>query len=318
VNRSFLSIDWGGSELKGINTGNRREFSRQAGNIRLLDRERLLQICREVMQTAETGNDETVWLIGAAGADDLAAAQRLEEAVRATHPACAEVIIKSDYECNHAACLAGKDGILSVNGTGSIIFAKYGQKHARFGGWGYVLDELPSGAWFGRKAFEGVLRNLEGFAESHICREIYERRIAAADRRNIIDTIYRASSIQQKLGEFAPVLTEAFAAGCPFAAKAISESITQLLGFFQQAASQTGMSGIINLCGSGGLWQKWSELAPLVLKKSVDAGIDLRIVDPSLPLCFGPLLLSAETDSTAQQALQNFAVTTKSYSCMND
>jgi len=318
VSRVFLSIDWGGSELKGINTGNRREFSRQAGNIRLLDRERLLQICREIMQAAETGTDETVWLIGAAGADDLTAAKRLEEAVKTAHSACSEVNIKSDYECNHAACLAGKDGILSVNGTGSIIFAKCGQKSSRFGGWGYVLDELPSGAWFGRKALEGVLRNLEGFAESHICREIYESRVATADRRNIIDTIYRATSIQQKLGEFAPLLSEAFAAGCPFAAKAISESITQLLGFFQQAASQTGLSGIINLCGSGGLWQKWSELAPLVLKKAADAGLDLRLVKPSLPLCFGPLLLRAETDSTAQQALQNFAVTTRSYSCMND
>ena len=304
MNQGFVSIDWGGSELKGIYTGNRREFSLHAGNIRLLDRERLLQICQDIMQAAGIGNDNTVWLIGAAGADDLAAAKRLEEAVTTAHHACGRVVVKSDYECNHAACLAGNDGILSVNGTGSIIFAKCGQNSARFGGWGYVLDELPSGAWFGRKALEGVLRNLEGFADSRICREVYERRFAIADRRSIIDTIYRAASIQQKLGEYAPVLTEAFAAGCPFSANAVSESIAQLLGFFQQAASQTGMNDTINLCGSGGLWQKWPGMKSMVLKKSEDAGFELRLVSPSKPLCFGPLILRAETDSSAFQVLQ--------------
>ncbi len=315
MSQSFVSIDWGGSELKGIYTGNRREFSMQAGNIRLLDRERLLQICRDIMHAAEIGNDSVVWLIGAAGADDLAAAKRLEEAVSNAHPACRQVIVKSDYECNHAACLAGKDGILSVNGTGSIVFAKCGQSSARFAGWGYVLDELPSGAWFGRKALEGVLRNLEGFPESLPCREAFERRFGSAERRGIIDTLYRAASIQRKLGEYAPVLTEAYATGCPFAAKAVSASIAQLLGFFRQAATQTGMSGAINLCGSGGLWQKWPKLASLVCEKAGEAGVVFNLISPSSDLSLGPLILQAQTDARALQALKESGMTRQSPLC---
>ncbi|PKL46794.1 MAG: hypothetical protein CVV42_15235 [Candidatus Riflebacteria bacterium HGW-Riflebacteria-2] len=304
MSNGFLSIDWGGSELKGIYTGNRREFSLSAGNIRLLDQNRVQQICRDITQVAEVGKDQAVWLIGAAGADDIAAAQRLKEAVKEAHPTCLEVVVKSDYECNHAACLAGKDGILSVNGTGSVIFAKCGQKSARFGGWGYVLDELPSGAWFGRQALAGVLRNLEGFSDSRICREIFASRYGSADRRSIIDGLYRSASAQKKLGEYAEVLTEAYAADCPFATKAISDSIAQLLGFFQQAAAQTGMSGTISLCGSGGLWQKWPEMTSLVFKKANDAGLALNLVKPSSPLSFGPLVLQAQTDFVALQTLQ--------------
>ncbi len=315
MSHSFLSIDWGGSELKGIYTGNRREFSMQAGNIRLLDRERLLQICRNIMQAAEIGNNRVVWLIGAAGADDLAAAKGLEEAVTTACPTCLQVVVKSDYECNHAACLAGQDGILSVNGTGSIIFARCGQTSARFGGWGYVLDELPSGAWFGRKALEGVLRSLEGFSESRICREVFENRFGMTDRRSIIDALYRAASIQRKLGEYAPVLTEASAAGCPFAAKAVSDSIAQLLGFFQLAAAQTRMSGTIKLCGSGGLWQKWPKLASLVCEKAGEAGVVFNLISPSSALSLGPLILQAQTDADALQALQKSGKTRQNELC---
>lgn len=315
MSSGYVSIDWGGSELKGIYTGNRREFALHAGNIRLLSLERLSNICYDIMQAAKIGADKAIWLIGAAGADDLTAAKRLEEAVKAAHPACRQVVVKSDYECNHAACLAGKDGILSVNGTGSIIFAKCGQCSARFGGWGYVLDELPSGAWFGRKALEGVLRNLEGFSDSRICREIFESRFGKADRRSIIDALYRAASIQRKLGEYAPVLTEASVSGCPFATKAISDSIAQLLGFFRQAATQTGMSGTVSLCGSGGLWQKWPKLASMVCEKAVEAGVVFDLTSPSSALSLGPLILQSQTDANALQALQESGMVRQNPSC---
>lgn len=304
---NYLSIDWGGSELKGIYTGNQREFSLNAGNLRLLDRERLLQVCQEIVSISEISSEKACWLIGAAGADDPLAQKRLAEAVRQAHTSCLQIVIKSDYECNHASCFAGKDGILSINGTGSVIFARSKKCGIRLGGWGYVLDELPSGAWFGRKALEGVLRNFEGFSESSICREIFERRHGKADRQILIDSLYRATSIQKKLGEYSPVLTEAYVAGCPFAIKAINAAVSQICVFLREAATQTGMSGTIKLCGSGGLWQKWPEMAVLIKKEADQSGISLNMVKPSFPLCLGPLILQGLSDTAAQKALASIA-----------
>ncbi|EKD81633.1 MAG: hypothetical protein ACD_39C01718G0001, partial [uncultured bacterium] len=70
MNAGFVSIDWGGSELKGIFTGDNREFKLPGGNIRLLGKEKLLLICRDIVTAAAIGDNKVTWLIGAAGADD--------------------------------------------------------------------------------------------------------------------------------------------------------------------------------------------------------------------------------------------------------
>ena len=300
----FVSIDWGGSELKGIFTGNNREFKLPAGNIRLLGTEKLVQICRDVAVAAQAGDNRATWLIGAAGADDREAAERLVAAVKTAHARSEEVVIKSDYECNHAACLDGKDGILSINGTGSVIYARCGDKSVKLGGWGFALDELPSGAWFGRKALEGVLRSLEGARDTRPCQDAYEQRFGKADQRRIIDELYRAASIQKKLGEYAPVLTDALAADCQFATKAVKCSIEQLVGLFQQAAKQTGMTGTITLCGSGGLWEKWQDFATFVEYTATEQHLELELVKSVKPLHLGPLILRARSCPDAEQVLR--------------
>ncbi|MBU1105227.1 MAG: hypothetical protein KKB51_01065 [Candidatus Riflebacteria bacterium] len=290
-----LSIDWGGSELKGIFTGNNREFILSAGNLRLLGEERLLQICRDIVAAADIFDKSANWLIGAAGADDRAAADRLTSAIKVVHPLSEAISVKSDYECNHAACLDGKDGILSINGTGSVIFARFGEKSIKLGGWGYVLDELPSGAWFGRKALEGVLRCIEGSEEHRAYLAVFEQRFGKASRNAIIDELYRAPSIQKKLGEYAPVLSKALAAGCPSALEAVENSVAQLVEVCRQAAEQTGMIGEVTLCGSGGLWEKWPEFAGYVEKEAVRQEFKLRLVRPAKALHFGPLIVHARS-----------------------
>ena len=303
MSNNHVSIDWGGSELKGIFTGNGREFKLGAGNLRLLNEEQLLQICRDVVAAAQIGDNKVTWLIGAAGADDREAAERLSLAIKTVYANSEQIVIKSDYECNHAACLDGKDGILSINGTGSVIFARCGERSVKLGGWGYALDELPSGAWFGRKALEGVMRCLEGARDSRSCLNAYEQRFGKADQRKIIDELYRAPSIQKKLGEYAPVLTDALAADCQFAAKAVKSSIEQLVSLFQQAANQTGMVGTISLCGSGGLWEKWKDFATFVEYTATEQNLELQLVKPAKPLHLGPMIMHARSCPDAKQDL---------------
>jgi len=291
VTKPYVSVDWGGSELKGIFTGNNCEFKLSAGNIRLLSEQQLLQICQKIVEIANIAGKTATWLIGAAGADDRAAADRLELAVKAAHSASKNVVIKSDYECNHAACLDGKDGILSINGTGSVIFARFGTNSIKLGGWGYILDELPSGAWFGRKALEGVLRCLEGSADYRAYLAVFEQHFGKAEKRAIIDELYQAPSMQKKLGEYAPVLTEALANGCQAAQQTIENSIVQLVNTCRQAAEKTGMTDTITLCGSGGLWEKWQNLSDYVEKEALQRGLKLQLIKPAQPLHLGPLML---------------------------
>jgi N-acetylglucosamine kinase-like BadF-type ATPase len=286
----WLSIDWGGSELKGAIISNRgvvSQFSLPAINLRQIDQSSLSSVCEKLAGMIDKAN--TGWLIGAAGADDHEAVQRLESTIKSIAGSQTEVHIYSDYVCNHAACLGGKDGILSINGTGSVLYAVFAEKKARAAGWGYILDELPSGGYFGRKAIEGVLHGIEGNNDCADFVACYEAKFGLANRASIIDSIYRSQSIQRQLGVFAPLLTDAFARNNRTAQQVVQKSVLALAQAVRRLIPDN-INSSIRFCGSGGLWINWPQLQSLFSSEARQMGLDLILEKPYYDLRFGPLL----------------------------
>ncbi len=307
MSRLTLSIDWGGTELKGAGcgaTGLLRDFRFPSVNLRVIDADGLNHICRTLSDTAGTlGGESHLWLIGAAGADDMAAADRLKKALMATDSAAEGVEIYSDYACNHAACLSGGDGLLSINGTGSVLYATNGAKSLRTGGWGYLLDTVPSGGYFGRCAIEGVLRHLEGEPGYEAFAVAWQSRFSEPDRRRIIDELYRGSSIQQRLGNCAPILTDAFEAGNRAAAAMVHNSIEKLAASLKHLMKQLAMPRA-DASGSGGLWAGWAPFADLVDNACRQQNLSINWKPRSLPLFLGPLILHAKNDYASADMLK--------------
>lgn len=287
----FVCLDWGGSDITGFCTGNnlmQKSFKIAGGNLRILKTEQLDEICLQLIRQLEAVTlKSTVWLIGAAGADDTEASKRLMNSLRLVAPE-SEICIFSDYVCNHAACLDGQDGILSVNGTGSILYAVSGDNRQRASGWGYLFDELPSGAYFGRKALEGVLRYIEGDSAYSCFAESYRERHGKPDRTGIIDNIYRNTSIQRQLGSYAPVLTDAFSAGCRMAERIIGRSVASLAETAGRLIDCRDEA--VAFCGSGGLWKHWPALIRLVENEFNRQKLNFTFTLPRRPLQLGPMI----------------------------
>ena len=72
------------------------------------------------------------------------------------------VRVDSDAESIVAAGLCGKDGIIAILGTGSIIYSSIGGKRHRIGGYGHFIGDIFSGSELGRACLEAVLYDLDG------------------------------------------------------------------------------------------------------------------------------------------------------------
>ncbi|MCE9678026.1 ATPase [Shewanella sp. AS1] len=78
------------------------------------------------------------------------------------HP-FAQMYITTDL---HTACIGahhGGEGAVIITGTGSCGYAQVGDKYLSLGGHGFPLGDKGSGAWFGLKAAEAALLDLDGF-----------------------------------------------------------------------------------------------------------------------------------------------------------
>ncbi len=307
MNGYYICIDWGGSELKGTclsAAGCDKEFSFSAGNLRLLNEERLREICERLCaEISGLPCTSVIWLIGAAGADDRAAADRLAKMLEERCAITAAVHIYSDYACNHAACLAGGDGILSINGTGSVLYAVHADRKIRAGGWGFLLDETPSGAYFGRCALQGVLRQIEGESGYQDYYQAFCSRFGEPSRQRIIDELYRSSSLQRQLGSYAAILTTAFAKNNTMARQAVNNSIQLLVDSCVRLAATVG-AGKLQFCGSGGLWANWPEFFTLTGEEMQRQKASFTMTRPALSLHFGPLINFARTDADAKKLVE--------------
>jgi len=57
------------------------------------------------------------------------------------------------------------NGIILINGTGSIIYGKNGDRIERFGGWGYLLDDEGGGYWIATEGIKKILHFRDGLIE---------------------------------------------------------------------------------------------------------------------------------------------------------
>lgn len=290
---SYISIDWGGTNLKGIVCANgevSEVFELPSGNIRTVQNQQLMKICQNLYQlVTELSDPPYKWLIGAAGAGNQSVINLLKVAITMAAGSTQDIEIYPDYLCNHAAALCGSDGILSVNGTGSILFGVNAEKNIRLGGWGYLFDKTPSGAYFGKKYIEAVLMGFEGHKDYEYYYNTYiGPNGEKANRHEILGQIYSSPSAQNYLGIFSKYLTEAYDANEPKAKAIIDSSIKSLSESIAYLALELELSKP-KISGSGGLWDNWAPFKNLVKTACQTRGLQLEWQERNMPLVYGPL-----------------------------
>lgn len=92
--------------------------------------------------------------MGIAGIEVKDNKNQLEQ--RIGHAFNCQVVGVHDSELAHAAIFNGKDGIITISGTGSVCYGRYGEQILKTGGWGHVLGDEGSGYWISLEALKAM------------------------------------------------------------------------------------------------------------------------------------------------------------------
>ncbi|MCU5375972.1 ATPase [Bacillus cereus] len=159
----MIGIDGGGTKTEAIafdKDGNELVRSTSGfGNI-LIDFEEAFVHIMEVIDQCQKGllNGHCICIcLGLAG---VSGANTNELSLRLKKKYGTQIEVLNDAMIAHAAALKGKDGILTIGGTGAICIGKKGEVYEYSGGWGHILGDEGSGYWI---ALQGLKRMANQF-----------------------------------------------------------------------------------------------------------------------------------------------------------
>ncbi len=199
----LIGIDIGGSKTQAVSQKSgvpgesgtpelAEAFAASANIASVGEDEAELQIAAVLAELADQGHRGTadVVVVGAAGADSPAAAERLRALVaRRTGSSRVEVV----HDAHLILAAAGaSEGIAVISGTGSVAWGRLADhRTARAGGWGYLLGDEGSGYGIVRDAVRHVLRRSDlGLPADALCAAMLEA-TRTTDAHVLLDQFYR-------------------------------------------------------------------------------------------------------------------------------
>ncbi|EEM83779.1 ATPase BadF/BadG/BcrA/BcrD type [Bacillus thuringiensis serovar huazhongensis BGSC 4BD1] len=153
----MIGVDGGGTKTEAIafdKDGNELVRATSGfGNILIDFEEALVHIMEAINQCQKSlinGHCICVCL-GLAG---ISGANTNELTLRLKKKYGTKIEIFNDAMIAHAAALKGKDGILTIGGTGAICIGKKEEVYQYSGGWGHILGDEGSGYWIALQALK--------------------------------------------------------------------------------------------------------------------------------------------------------------------
>lgn len=291
----YAGIDGGGTKttvLLGDKEGNIIEKKvLGAFNINSIGEDGFRVLIDEVIQILDGYGKCRFLTIGAAGVSNSTMRSICQEKF-------SKAQISFDLVGDHIIALegahAGDAGLAVIAGTGSICFGK-GQDGSieRTGGWGHIIGDEGSAYSLGRDAIKYVARDLDGYGESTLLREMLSRKYGLSTREEIIKYVY--SGDKATIAAVAPIVNDAFVLKDKVAATIIEENALSLALSLSGVKKKLGLEKTY-VAFFGGLIDKDTPFRSVLLQKikAIDGNITYR--DSIHDASKGALMLSLKKE----------------------
>jgi N-acetylglucosamine kinase-like BadF-type ATPase len=166
------------------------------------------------------------------------------------------VWITGDYWLPWSNFTHGKDGLIAIFGTGSVVFGQSHNHPIRLGGYGWKLGDPGSGLSVGRQGVKMAIRSAEGLEESTALTEKSLAFFGVQSIDDIIEQIYAPAYPVRQLADFAPAVFDAAEVGDGVAAKLLLREGQAIREMMNGALHKLGLSDpSVGL--SGGMSRLW-------------------------------------------------------------
>ena len=176
--------------------------------------------------------------------------------------------------------------IAVICGTGSIVYAKEGDRLTKLTGWGYLLSSSGSGYDIGRDALRSALGDAEGLSEKTRITRLVEARIGGPVAA-CVEEVYKHD--QSYIASFTPLVFEAYNEGDETARRILTENARSLASVINHAAKTYDCGQFVIL--SGGLLTGNQTFAAPV-RHELNPRLTLKI--PEIPQVLGACRLCAK------------------------
>lgn len=214
--------------------------------------------------------------VGAAGITAKGNREALETELLARYPQH-DLHITTDAHLALYAKLEGKDGILLISGTGSVVFGKARGKIERVGGWGNILGDEGSGYAMALSAIKALLGQYDdGKPYSPLSERLLES-LGATSVSDIIHLVY-----QRPKGEVAALfktIVDMAERGDDEAIEILLQGADDLCTMVYRLALKMDFQGTVPIALSGSVVTHVPAIRQRLLKRLKERGIHYTLCE---------------------------------------
>ncbi len=187
----------------------------------------------------------------------------------------------ADAENTISAGLKGREGLIAIMGTGSVVFASHHGQLKRFGGYGHLLGDYASGYEFGKDGLYAILNAENGSGPHTLMKDLFEKQTGSRINDALMGFYEKGKPY---IASFALLVFEACRAGDAIALQILQENVNRFSVHIKAACKLFDPSNPIPLVFSGSITGAMDLLKPLFEKELADYKVQMEILkdDPAL------------------------------------
>ncbi|GAA0733398.1 BadF/BadG/BcrA/BcrD ATPase family protein [Clostridium oceanicum] len=203
-----------------------------------------------------------------------------------------KVKVYNDGELALYSLLKGKEGILTIAGTGSICFGILDSKKVVTGGWGHILGDEGSGYYIAIKALKKIIEEEESNLPKSEFRNRILNKFNITDINEFKDLVYNSS--KDKVASIMPLICEMAEENEQYSNKILKEAGKDLGRTTEFAWKKLGSPSSISIGIKGSVITKAS-IVKNAFKDYINSKIEnVNIIEDEVSSCKGAYYLSSK------------------------